>query len=103
MPSSLFGSRMADQSPKMNQPVNPQINSSGFQAPSNFSQIKGFMELLKSGGNVQQLVQNAIMNNSQYGEVMKYVNQHGGDPKAAFYAMAKEKGIDPNTIIDMLK
>ena len=35
--------------------------------------------------------------------VMKYVQEHGGDPRTAFYEMAKEKGIDPNYIINSLQ
>lgn len=35
--------------------------------------------------------------------VMDYVNQNGGDPKAAFFKLAKEKGIDPSFILNMLQ
>lgn len=34
---------------------------------------------------------------------MDLINQSGGDPKAAFYKLAQEKGIDPQQILDMLK
>jgi hypothetical protein len=34
---------------------------------------------------------------------MTMVNNCGGDPKTAFYNMAKAKGIDPDSIINMLK
>ena len=36
-------------------------------------------------------------------QVQALVSASNGDPKAAFYKLAKEKGIDPNTIIDALK
>lgn len=32
-------------------------------------------------------------------QVMQIVNQYGGDPKKAFYAMAEQKGVDPNAIL----
>jgi hypothetical protein len=34
---------------------------------------------------------------------MNYINQNGGDPKQAFYAMAREKGVNPDEILNMLK
>ena len=48
-------------------------------------------------------MQSMLMNNPNYKFVMDYVNQNGGDPKSAFYKMAKEKGVDPNQILSMLK
>lgn len=36
-------------------------------------------------------------------QAIDYVKQHGNDPKAAFEALAKERGIDPNEIENMLK
>lgn len=86
-----------------NQLANPQTNNFGFQPPANLNQIKGLMNLVKSGGNPQQMFQSMMANNPQYGQVMNLVNQHGGDARAAFYALAKEKGVDPNQILDMLK
>lgn len=53
--------------------------------------------------NPKMLMQSMLMNNPNYKAVMDYVNQNGGDPKAAFYKMAKEKGVDPNQILSMLK
>ena len=48
-------------------------------------------------------MQNAVMqNNPQIRQAMDYVNAHGGNPKTAFYQLARERGIDPNTIISMI-
>lgn len=44
-----------------------------------------------------------IEKNPQVKQVMEYVKQNGNDPKAAFYKMAKEKGVNPDDIINMLK
>ena len=44
-----------------------------------------------------------MQTNPQIKYVMDLVNQNGGDPKAAFYKLAEEKGIDPNEIINILK
>ena len=49
-------------------------------------------------GNPQMMIQQI----PQYQSVMNYVNANGGDAKAAFYAKAKEMGIDPDEIIKQL-
>ena len=42
-------------------------------------------------------------NNPQIKQAMDYVNQCGGDPQKAFYTLAKQKGVDPQQILDALK
>ena len=82
----------------------PQTNSSnGFQPPANLGKIKSMMQMMQNGGNPQAMVQSMLMNDPRYGEIMKLVNAHGGDAKAAFYDLAKQKGVDPNEIIRMLQ
>lgn len=49
------------------------------------------------------MLQNMMNNNPQMKQVMDIVRQSGGDPKTAFYKMAKEKGVDPNSVLSMLK
>jgi hypothetical protein len=34
---------------------------------------------------------------------MDYISKNGGDPKAAFYKMAEEKGINPEDILCQLR
>lgn len=53
--------------------------------------------------NPQEALQQMAMNNPQYNQVMQYVKDNGGDAKSAFYKMAKEKGIDPEEFLKMLK
>lgn len=50
------------------------------------------------------------INNQQYSQqkptwkmVQDYVNQNGGDPRAAFFKLAQEKGVDPNFILNMIR
>ena len=59
--------------------------------------------MFKSGGNSQAMLQAMMMQNPQMQSVIALVNQHGGDAQAAFYDLAKQKGVDPNTILSMLK
>ena len=77
-------------------------NNPQFQPGSNFQQIKGLYDMMKSGGSAEGMVQAALMRNPNYASVMSLVNQYGGDAQAAFYAKAKEMGVDPNSILKML-
>ena len=61
------------------------------------------MSTIKSAQNPQQMLNNMMMQNPQYQQVMNYINQNGGDAKTAFYKMAQEKGVNPNDIINALK
>ena len=54
---------------------------------------------IKSMGNPQMMIQQM----PQYKQVMDYVNQNGGDAKSAFYAKAKEMGIDPDQIVQAMR
>lgn len=60
------------------------------------------LSMVKASNNPQQLFNSMLSNNPQMQNVMQYVNQHGGDPRQAFYSLAKEKGVDPNQILGML-
>ena len=60
-------------------------------------------QLARGSQNPQATIQSMAANNPQMQQVLQYIQQSGGDPKAAFYKMAAEKGVDPNQIIGMLK
>ena len=66
----------------------------------NVSQIKN---LMKSAGNPSMMINQLLASNPQYKQVMDYVRANGGDPKAAFYKMAQEKGVDPDEILRSLR
>ena len=50
-------------------------------------------------GNPQMMVQQM----PQYKQIMDYVNANGGDAKTAFYSKAREMGLDPDEIINVLR
>ena len=72
-------------------------------AISNLNQIKRMANIVKSAGNPQAMLQSMMKDNPQMQQVMDIVNQSGGDPKAAFYKMAEEKGVNPDEILNLLK
>ena len=67
------------------------------------NQIKQTMNMIRSSQNPQLLMNQLMQSNPQMKQVMDYVNASGGDPKKAFYALAQQKGIDPNEILNALK
>ena len=74
-----------------------------FQPPANLGQIKGLMNMMQSGGNSQSLIQSMLASNPQMNQIMKLVQQYNGDARSAFYDLAKQKGVDPNDVINLLK
>ena len=58
--------------------------------------------MYKSASNPQAFVQSMIANNPRSVEIMNMINASGGDPKAAFYAVAKQRGIDPDQFLKSL-
>ena len=45
----------------------------------------------------------ALMQGPQYQQAMNLIQQAGGDARAAFYNLARQKGVDPEQILSMLK
>ena len=82
---------------------NPMLQALKNQPNNNLNQIKSMMNMVKSAGNPQAMLQALVQNNPQMRQVMTLINQSGGDPKTAFYKLAQEKGVDPQQILDMLK
>lgn len=59
--------------------------------------------MMQNGGNPTAMVQSMLQNSPQGNTVMGLIAKHGGDAKAAFYDMARQKGVDPNMILGMMK
>ena len=49
------------------------------------------------------MLQTMLKSHPQYQNVMRIVEQYGGDPQKAFYELAKQKGVNPDDILNMLK
>lgn len=82
---------------------NPMLQALRSTPSNNLSQIRSMMNMVKSAGNPQAMLQSMAQNNPQLMQVMEIVNTSGGNPKAAFYKMAKEKGIDPEQVLSLLR
>ena len=65
-------------------------------------QIRQMIQMVRSAGNPQAIIGQLMQNNPQMQQVMDLIKASGNDPKRAFYALAEQKGIDPNSILDQL-
>ena len=72
-------------------------------AMSRMNPIKSLFNTVRSSGNPMMMLNQMAGNNPAVRQAMDYVNANGGDARAAFYKLAQEQGIDPNTILNMLK
>lgn len=66
-------------------------------------QIKQMMGTIQAAQNPQAMLNQMVMANPQMKQVMEIVNQYGGDANRAFQAVAQQRGVNPQEILDMLK
>lgn len=45
----------------------------------------------------------SMFSQTQIGQAMDVVRQNGGNAKQAFYNLARQKGVDPNSILNQLR
>ena len=79
--------------------MNPLKNNN--QLNYNIQQIKNMMRKFNIYNNPELAIQQLAQNNPQFNNIMQMCN--GKNPKDVFYSMAKEMGVDPEQIINMLK
>ena len=65
--------------------------------------VKQMMNMVNGAQNPQAMMNQLFTNNPQFKQVMDLVQSSGGDPQKAFYALAEQKGINPQDVLDMLK
>lgn len=68
----------------------------------NFQQINNFMKLMKGGKDPSAIFSAAGMNNPEIQKVAEQL-KNGTDPKTLFYDLCKQKGINPDMILNQLK
>lgn len=63
--------------------------------------MREMMERAKAFRSPEAFLDNLSQTNPKAKEVRELISQYG-DPKTAFYARAKQLGVDPNSILRML-
>ena len=64
--------------------------------------IKSLMAVINNAGNPQEMIRQMAMSNPDIKNAMDYIEKNGGDGQKAFYALAKEKGVNPEDILKQL-
>ena len=70
---------------------------------SQIQPIKQMMAAVRSAGNPEAMLNQMMQTNPKFRQVQQFIQQYGGDPKAAFYALAEQQGVDPEQILSMLR
>ena len=84
-------------------------NISASQSPqnnlgqNNISVVKSIVGMLSSSANPYQVLTGIAAKNPMIKNVMDSANSSGKSYKDIFYELAKQKGVDPNSIISQLK
>lgn len=71
--------------------------------PERIQSVKRMVNMFKSISNPQQALQSIAQQNPEMAQIMNMVNNSGMSPKQMFMQMAQQQGVDPNSIINMLK
>ena len=69
---------------------------------SNQQQILALWSMVKGSNNPQQIISNVIASNPQMKQLMDMASAFS-NPQEAFYQKAREQGVDPNSILNLLK
>ena len=67
-----------------------------------FAPLKNIIQQVKNVQNPQAALANMLSQNPNIQKALDYVNQNGGDVKAAYYKLMNENGLDPEAIIKSL-
>ena len=69
--------------------------------PGNIAPIKNMMQMLNGAQNPQAVLQMLAQKNPQMAQVMQLVG--GRNPQEVFYEMCRQKGVNPDDILNQLK
>lgn len=87
-----------------NNPILQQLaQGTASQQPNNLGQLKAMMNTIKGAQNPMNMIDSLAQNNPVMKNVSDAIKSANGNPKDAFYQMAKQKGVDPNQILNMMK
>ena len=83
---------------------NPIFSSSSSSNQNiNINSPIALLNQIRKAANPQEMAEQILFNNPNFKEVVNYINQNGGDAKTAFYNLAAQKGVDPNSILNQLQ
>ena len=78
-----------------NQAQNPQND--------NVQSLRQMANAVRNSRNPQMMLMQLAQSNPQMKQAIEYIGQNGGNAKEAFYALAKQKGVNPDMILNMFR
>ena len=82
---------------------NPLLGGTQNQLSQNLQQIKQAWATIKNLGNPQAMMEHVLKNNPKGAEINRLLQEANGNPEKAFRDKAKEMGVNPDEILDLLK
>ena len=61
--------------------------------------IRSLKQQLNMMQNPQSAMHQMLLNNPQLQSVIQFVKENGNDPKQAFYAAARQMGVNPDDVL----
>lgn len=58
---------------------------------------------MKNSRDPQAMLNQIMSQNPQFKQMQNVINQYGGNPKNAFYGLAKQMGVDPEQVLSALR
>ena len=79
------------------------INQKSLPSSLQNNNLKQLIQSIKNNPNPRQFLLNYIQSNPQAQNIYNILQNSNKSPKELFYLMASQKGIDPNSILQLLK
>ena len=86
----------------LNLNMSQQMPQGRTQEEINREQILALWSMVKGSNNPQQLINSAMASNPQMKQLMDAVSAFK-NPQETFYRQAQEQGVDPNSILNLLR
>lgn len=84
----------------MSNPIFSSFNSNTNRTNNSLSDL---YNQIRNSSNPNQLMQQFLNTDPRFQNIINYINQNGGDAKSAFYNLAAQRGVDPNSILSKLR
>ena len=68
----------------------------------NYNNAKAMVDMMRNAQNPRMLLREYAKTNANVREIMDFMDKCG-NPRDAFYQMASAKGVDPETILSMIR
>ena len=65
--------------------------------------LQQMANVIKNSRNPKAMLEQMMQSNPRIQQALNYINQNGGDAKSAFYALARQKGVDPESVLKMFR